>query len=55
MLATFFGLRLGVIFGMLAGYYGGYTDTLMSRLIEILMAFPFLLFLIAMSATLGRG
>jgi peptide/nickel transport system permease protein len=53
VLATFFGLTLGVITGMLAGYYGGATDTLVSRLTEIIMAFPLLLFLIAISATLG--
>ena len=44
---------LGVITGMLAGYYGGATDTLVSRLTEIIMAFPLLLFLIALSATVG--
>ena len=54
ILATFFGLTMGVLFGMLAGYYGGYTDTLISRLIEIVMAFPFLLFLIAIAATIGQ-
>ncbi len=53
ILATTFGLMLGVITGMLAGYYGGATDTLVSRLTEIIMAFPLLLFLIALSATLG--
>ena len=53
ILATTFGLMLGVITGMLAGYYGGATDTLVSRLTEIIMAFPLLLFLIAISATVG--
>jgi peptide/nickel transport system permease protein len=53
LLATFFGLLFGVIFGMLAGFYGGLTDTAVSRVTEILMALPFLLFLIALSATLG--
>jgi len=53
ILATTFGLMLGVITGMLAGYYGGATDTLVSRLTEIIMAFPLLLFLIALSATVG--
>jgi peptide/nickel transport system permease protein len=53
LLATFFGLGAGVILGMLAGYYGGAIDTVVSRLTEIIMAFPFLLFLIALSATLG--
>jgi len=53
VLATALGLTLGVICGMLAGYYGGATDTLVSRLTEIIMAFPLLLFLIALSATVG--
>jgi len=53
VLATALGLTLGVICAMLAGYYGGATDTLVSRLTEIIMAFPLLLFLIALSATVG--
>jgi peptide/nickel transport system permease protein len=54
LLATFFGLSTGVILGTLAGYYGGVIDTIVSRLTEIIMAFPFLLFLIALAATLGQ-
>ena len=54
LLATFFGLSTGVILGTLAGYYGGVIDTVISRLTEIIMAFPFLLFLIALAATLGQ-
>jgi peptide/nickel transport system permease protein len=54
LLATFFGLSTGVILGTLAGYYGGVIDTVVSRLTEIIMAFPFLLFLIALAATLGQ-
>jgi ABC-type dipeptide/oligopeptide/nickel transport system permease subunit len=53
VISTVLGLTLGVICGMLAGYYGGATDTLVSRLTEIIMAFPLLLFLIAISATVG--
>jgi peptide/nickel transport system permease protein len=51
--STIFGMTLGVITGMIAGYYGGHADTLVSRLIDIVMCFPLLLFLIALSATLG--
>ena len=40
--------------GLLAGFYGGAADTLVSRLTEIVMAFPLLLFLIAISATVGE-
>ncbi|HSD02488.1 MAG TPA: ABC transporter permease [Gaiellales bacterium] len=53
ILATLVGLSLGLVSGLLAGFYGGATDTLVSRLTEIVMAFPLLLFLIAISATLG--
>jgi peptide/nickel transport system permease protein len=53
MLATLFTVLLGVITGLLAGYFRGATDTVISRLAEISMAFPFLLFTIAISATFG--
>ena len=45
---TIVGLALGLVSGLLAGFYGGLTDTLVSRLTEIVMAFPLLLFLIAL-------
>ena len=48
-------LFLGVTAGLLAGYFGGWTDTLISRLIEVLQAFPSLLFIIVLSVSLGPG
>jgi peptide/nickel transport system permease protein len=53
ILSTIVGLSIGVVLGLLAGFYGGVADTVVSRLTEIVMAFPLLLFLIAISATLG--
>jgi peptide/nickel transport system permease protein len=53
IISTIFGLALGVFLGMVAGYYGGPIDTLVSRLTEIVMALPLLLFAIALSATVG--
>ena len=53
ILSTIVGLMLGLVCGLLAGFYGGTTDTIVSRLTEIVMAFPLLLFLIALGATLG--
>jgi peptide/nickel transport system permease protein len=53
ILSTIVGLTLGLALGLLAGFYGGLVDTVVSRLTEIVMAFPLLLFLIAISATLG--
>ncbi|SDS90351.1 ABC transporter permease [Actinoplanes derwentensis] len=43
---------LGVVFGLLAGYFGGRTDMVISRLMEFLMAFPALIFMIAVLSAL---
>jgi len=40
--------------GALAGFYSGVTDTVISRLTEIVMAFPVLLFVIALASTAGE-
>jgi peptide/nickel transport system permease protein len=44
---------IGVLLGASAGYFRGTTDTVISRLTEITMAFPLLLFVIALAATIG--
>ena len=44
---------IGVTLGAVAGYFRGTTDTIVSRLTEITMAFPALLFIIAMASTVG--
>ena len=51
--ATFLSLLLGVMLGAVAGFYRGWIDALISRLIEITMAFPYLLFVIALAGTVG--
>jgi peptide/nickel transport system permease protein len=44
---------LGVLMGLSAGYFRGWVDTVVSRLIEIVMVFPFLLFIIALRVVAG--
>jgi len=44
---------IGVILGSMAGYFRGWIDTLISRVTEVTMAFPALLFIIALAATVG--
>ena len=44
---------LGTLLGALAGYFGGWLDDLISRVIDTLMAFPGLLLAIALVAVLG--
>ena len=51
--ATLFSVSVGVLMGLLAGFFRGTVDTVVSRLTEIAMAFPVLLFIIAVSATVG--
>jgi peptide/nickel transport system permease protein len=51
--ATILSIGLGVIFGSIAGYYGGWVDMIVSRMSELVMAFPILLFIIALASTVG--
>jgi peptide/nickel transport system permease protein len=44
---------VGALFGSVAGYYGGRVDQVISRLMDILLAFPGLLLAIALVAVLG--
>jgi peptide/nickel transport system permease protein len=46
---------LGMVFGMLAGYFHGWVDQAISRLMEFLWAFPALIFMIAILSALPRG
>ena len=53
VLSTVGVMVIGVLLGAIAGYYRGWIDTLISRVIEVTMAFPALLFIIALAATVG--
>jgi len=44
---------IGVPFGLVAGYFGGWTDSVISRATEALLALPFLIMAIALAAFLG--
>jgi peptide/nickel transport system permease protein len=52
-IATVIGMLIGVMMGAAAGYFGGWVDTIISRLTEMVMAFPLLLFAIALGSTVG--
>lgn len=53
VLATVMQLVIGVLLGAVAGYYGGWIDTLIMRLVDIIMCFPYFVIAIAMAAILG--
>ncbi len=46
---------IGIPLGLIAGYYGGRTDSLIMRILDALLAFPALLLAILVVATFGRG
>ena len=46
---------IGVIIGLLAAWYGGWLDSLLMRISEIMMAFPFTILVIAIITILGTG
>ncbi|MEG3662442.1 dipeptide/oligopeptide/nickel ABC transporter permease/ATP-binding protein [Celeribacter halophilus] len=50
-LAAFFGSAIGIV----AGYFGGRIDNVIMRLIDMLMAFPYILLALAIVAALGPG
>ena len=53
LLSTFGVMVIGVILGSIAGYFRGWSDTIISRVTEVTMAFPLLLFIVALAATVG--
>jgi peptide/nickel transport system permease protein len=57
LIATFLAMLIGLVVGLLAGYYRGWVDTLLSRLIDVLLAFPILLLALGIAAacSLGNG
>jgi peptide/nickel transport system permease protein len=46
-------VAIGVPFGLIAGYFGGWTDQIISRITEAFLAMPFLITAIALAAFLG--
>jgi len=48
-------MLLGIAFGVTAGYWGGWVDTLIMRIIDIMFAFPGLLLAIVIVTVMGEG
>ena len=54
-IAVLFPFCLGTVLGTLAGYFGGWADMVIMRLVDIVVAFPFYVLLIALVFVLGPG
>ena len=55
VLASVISVGTGAIVGLAAGYFGGVTDTLLARLMDWLLAIPFLLLAISLVTVIGPG
>ena len=52
--ATFGSVSLGVLMGLISGYFRGWVDTVISQMINVVMVFPYLLFVIALQIVAGN-
>ncbi len=55
IIATFISIVAGLVLGGVASFYGGPVDSVIMRLADVFLAFPYILFVIALIAVLGRG
>lgn len=53
--AVLFGAVFGSLLGLISGYFGGRTDTIIMRIMDGMMAFPFILLAIVLMTVLGQG
>lgn len=52
--AAFLSVSIGVVVGIIAGYAGGLTDMVIGRFIDLLLAFPLLLLILALSGVITQ-
>jgi peptide/nickel transport system permease protein len=53
--STLAALAIGLCFGLLAAYFGGWVDTLVMRIVDIQLSFPSILIALILLAVLGQG
>lgn len=53
VVATLLEVLIGVVLGLVAGFYGGRVDTFISRVMDVVLAFPFLIMAIALVTRFG--
>jgi peptide/nickel transport system permease protein len=54
-ITTYATLAVGMLFGALAGYLGGWVDTVVMRAVDVVIAFPFIVLILAIAAVFGAG
>jgi len=55
IVGAFVAVLVGTLYGAVAGYFGGRVDSIMMRIVDVLMAIPFMFVLILMLVIFGRS
>jgi peptide/nickel transport system permease protein len=55
VLAVVMPFIIGTLLGLVAGWFGGWVDALIGRIVDIVIAFPFLVLVIALVFAMGQG
>lgn len=55
VIGAIFPFLIGTVAGTVAGYFGGWVDVALMRLIDVVLAFPFLVLMLSIIAILGPG
>lgn len=55
LITTYVSLAIGLVIGALAGYYGGILDAIVMRAVDLVISFPFIVLILAITAITGPG
>lgn len=55
IVAALINLTIGVLYGGISGYYGGYVDNIMMRIVDIIYAIPMMLYVILLMVIMGKN
>ena len=55
VVATLLATVVGVVVGLLAGYYGGWLDSVLGRIMDIVLSFPYILFAVVLVSRFGAS
>lgn len=55
IIATYTSLAIGLTVGALSGYFGGLIDTIIMRIVDLVISFPFIILILTIAAIVGPG
>ncbi len=55
VMSTALALIIGITIGLITGFYRGWVDVIVMRIVDVMLAFPFLIFAVGLAAILGAS